>query len=205
MAAAYDALCHERADCVGGQIEIDYGAQKRPHWLDDEIAGFLGRLDHGAEAFWITDERTPLWSGNIAYAMRLFRDDPTLRFDTRYNRVGEGVGGGEDAMMFRTLVSRGARLRYRPDMALRHGVESWKLRRSYFLRLHYLAGQRVGRHTLPDYARTLLGMPPFLLGQAVRHAGRSLALQALGRPGALRHAMNAAHALGCATGFRQRT
>ncbi len=204
LAAAHDALAREGADCVGGRIEIDYGARPRPRWLDDEIAGFLGRLDHGPNAMWVSDDRTPLWSGNIGYAMRLFRDDPALRFDNRYNRLGEGVGGGEDAMMFRALLARGARLRYRPDMAILHGVEPWKLKRDYFLRLHYRAGQRAGQHTLPDYPRTLFGMPPFLLGQAVRHAGRAVALQATGRPGALRQAMNAAHALGCANGFRQR-
>lgn len=204
LVAAHDALANEGADCVGGRIEIDYGNAARPRWLDDEIAGFLGRLDHGPAAFWIKDDRTPLWSGNIGYAMRLFRDDASLRFDARYNRSGEGVGGGEDAMMFRALVARGARLRYRPDMAILHGVERWKLRRAYFLRLHYLAGRRAGRHALPDYPRTLFGMPPFLLGQAARHVGRALALQVAGRPGALRQAMNAAHALGCVTGYRQR-
>ncbi|MCA1978122.1 MAG: glycosyltransferase family 2 protein [Thiobacillus sp.] len=204
LAAACDALLNEGADCVGGRIEIDYANAPRPRWLDDEIAGFLGRLDHGPQAFWIADERTPLWSGNIGYAMRVFRETPELRFDTRYNRAGDGVGGGEDAMMFRALLARGARMRYRPDMAILHGVENWKLRRAYFLRLHYLAGVRAGRHALPDYPHTFLGVPPFLLSQAARQLGRAAALQLAGRPGALRQAMNAVHALGCALGYRQR-
>lgn len=204
LAAACDALVNEGADCVGGRIEVDYGNTPRPRWLDDEIAGFLARLDHGPEAFWITSERTPLWTANIGYAMRVFRESPELRFDARYNRAGDGVGGGEDAMMFRAMLARGARMRYRPDMAILHGVENWKLRRAYFLRLHYLAGVRAGRHALPDYPHTLLGMPPFLLGQAARQFARAAALQLTGRPGALRQAMNAAHALGCAVGYRRR-
>lgn len=204
LAAAYDALAREGADCVGGRIEIDFDGRARPAWLDDEISGFLGRLDHGAEAFWIEDDRTPVWTGNIGYAMRLFRDDPALRFDARYNRAGVALGGGEDAMMFRALVARGARLRYRPDMAIRHAVEDWKLRRTYFLRLHFRAGMRTGRHALPDYPRTVFGIPPFLLIQALRQTGRAMAMQLAWRPGALRQAMNAAHALGCLAGYRQR-
>ena len=205
LVAAHDALAHEDAACAGGRIEIDFSDAPRPGWLDDEIAGFLGRLDHGTDAFWITNDRTPLWSGNIAYAMRLFRSDPTLRFDARYNRAGDGLGGGEDAMMFRTLVEQGVRIRYRPDMAIRHGVDDWKLRRAYFLQLHYRAGVRVGQHALPDYPRTVFGFPPFLLDQALRHIGRAFSMQLVRRPGALRQAMNAAHALGCLAGYRRRT
>ncbi|MCA1925391.1 MAG: glycosyltransferase family 2 protein [Thiobacillus sp.] len=204
LAAACDGFTREAADCVGGHIEIDYGTAARPRWLDDEIAAFLGRLDHGPQAFWIESDRTPLWSGNTGYAMRIFREAPALRFDARYNRAGTGVGGGEDAMMFRSLLARGARMRYRPDMRIYHGVDPWKLRRAYFLRLHYQAGLRAGRYALPDYPRTCFGMPPFLLGQAARQFGHAAALHLGGRPGALRQAMNAAHALGCAVGYRRR-
>ncbi len=144
--AASDAIVNEGAQCVGGRVEVDFTAHSRPAWLDDEIAGFLGELDYGSEPFWIKDGNTPVWSGNIAYDMRLFRDDPTLRFDHRYNREGADVGGGEDAIMFRTLLSRGTKIRYRPDMVVRHYVESRRLKRSYFLTLHYRSGLRHGRH-----------------------------------------------------------
>lgn len=204
LRAAHCAIAIEGAQCVGGRITIDLGANERPPWLDDEIAGFLGELNHGEEPFWIEDDSKAVWCGNIAYDMRLFRRDPLLRFDLRYNRAGEGVGGGEDAMMFRALLAQGARIRYRPDMGVRHAVDDWKLTRRYFLKLHYLAGVRQGRYRLPNYARTVFDVPPFLISQFARHSARAIGMQLMQRPGSLRQAMNATNALGCLIGYRQR-
>jgi succinoglycan biosynthesis protein ExoM len=203
--AACDAIVNEQAECAGGPIAIDFSAASRPAWLDDEIAGFLGQLDHGLAAFWIADERTPLWSGNIAYATSLFRNDPDLRFDDRYNRVGRPMGGGEDQMMFQRLLARGTRLRYRPDMAILHGVENWRLKRRYFLKLHFLAGVRKGLHDLPDYPSGLAGVPLFLVRQALGQAIKAMRLSLMRTPGALRQGMNATHSLGLIAGYQRRT
>lgn len=202
--AVCDAIINEGADCVGGRISVDFSTYNRPAWLDDELAGFLGELDHADQAFWIANASTPVWSGNVAYNVRLFREDSSLRFDRRHNRVGDGVGGGEDAMMFRTLLARHARIRYRPDMAILHTVEPSKLQRIYFLRLHYRAGVREGQFHLPTYARTVLGVPPFLLRQLVAQCGKALRLAASRSGGALRQGMNAAHTLGNIVGYRSR-
>lgn len=203
-----DAACHsildEHAQCVGGRIDIDFGEQARPKWLDDEVAGFLGRLDHGSDALWIQTPKTPLWSGNIAYDVSLFRQDPTLRFDLRYNRAGQPMGGGEDQEMFQRLLEQGTRLRYRPDMAIWHSVESWRLHPRYFLRLHYLAGVRKGLHELPGYHAKTFGAPTFLFRQAVEHWLKAVQMYLSRTPGALRQAMTAAHTAGLITGYRQR-
>lgn len=204
LRAAHDAIVHEDAQCVGGRIEVDFTEYIRPTWLDDEIAGFLGRLDHGTEALWVIDDTTPVWSGNTAYAMRFFREHPQLRFDVRYNRAGEGVGGGEDVMMLRALLELGARIRYRPDMVVLHAVESWKLKRSYFLRLHFRAGLRQGQFHMPDFPRKIFGVPPFLLGHFLRHAFRTAIMFATARHGMVRQAMNAANALGAIIGYARR-
>ncbi len=204
LQAAYDAIANEGAHCVGGRIEIDFAPHGRPDWLDDEVAGFLGRLDHGEDALWVVDAKTAVWSGNTAYAMQFFRDHPDLRFDARFNRAGEGIGGGEDAAMLRALLALGARIRYRPDMAVWHAVDPWKLQRNYFIRLHYQAGVRFGRFSLPDYPRRILGVPPFLIGQLLAHCAKSLGM-ALGRtPGQVRQFMNTAHALGSIVGYGKR-
>ena len=93
LAAAVDALSVRGALCVGGKVDIVLPGQ-RPAWLQDELFAFLAEVDHGNEAFWISDVSTPIWTANIAYDMKLFRDHPELRFDARYNRRGHGVGGG---------------------------------------------------------------------------------------------------------------
>lgn len=202
--AAADAILSEGAECVGGRVEMDFTTIPRPPWLDDEIAGFLGRLNHGESAFWIESDATPVWSGNVAYDMRLFRNDPALRFDKRFDRVGNVVGGGSDAIMFRTLLERKARIRYRPEMAVLHAVDEWRLTRSYFLKLHYRAGLRQGEFRMPDYSRKLFGVPPFLCGQLANQTLRTLVMFFTAKPGLVRQAMNASNALGIIMGYRKR-
>lgn len=202
--AAADAILNEGAECAGGRVEMDFSTIPRPAWLEDDLLGFLAAVDHGPDAFWIEDASTPIWTANVAYDMRLFRENPELRFDKRFDRVGNVVGGGSDAIMFRTLLERKARIRYRPEMAVLHAVEAWRLARSYFLKLHYRAGLRHGKHRLQTYPKTVLGMPPFLISQFVRQTAKAIGMQITGRPGALRQGMNATHALGILIGYRSR-
>lgn len=204
LEAAAHAILEEGAQCAGGRVDMDFSQHPRPTWLGDELLGFLAAVDHGKEAFWIEDTKTPIWTANVAYAMQIFRDAPDLRFDKRYDRKGNVVGGGSDAIMFRTLVERKIRIRYRPDMAVLHSVEPWRLRRSYFLKLHYRAGVRRGRYQLPAYPRTFFGLPPFLIGQFLRNGVAAIGMHMTRKPGALRQAMNATNALGCLAGYRQR-
>lgn len=204
LAAVYDAMLNENAECVGGRIAVNFTPHQRPRWLGDELLGFLAEVNHGKESFWIKDDRSPIWTSNIAYDMRLFRADPTLRFDPNFNRQGADVGGGEDGMMFRMLLDRGVKIRYRPDMAVDHFVEPWRLKRRYFLRLHYKAGWRYGRFLVPAYDKTIAGTPPFLIAQFLRQCGRTFVVALAGQAGLVRQAMNAAHALGTLIGYRLR-
>ncbi len=205
LEAAYHAICTEGAHCAGGRVVVDFEGHGRPTWLGDELLGFLAAVDYGPKPFWIEDDRTPVWTANIAYDMRVFRDHPDLRFDRRFDRVGTPMGGGEDAAMFAEFLSRGLRIRYRPDMATRHFVEPFRLERGYFLKLHYLAGIRHGRYQLPEYSRQIFGFPPFLLGQFLQQLTATGIHAIAGRPALLRQAMNASHALGLINGYRRRT
>ena len=200
--AAADALSREGAQCVGGPIRVDLPEGPCPAWLDSSLLGFLGEVDHGSHAFWITNDSTPVWSGNVAYDTALFKDG--LQFDSRYNRKGKGVGGGSDAIMFRTLLRGGTRLRYRPDMQIRHCVEPWRIRRRYFLRLHYLSGYRRGLYELPAYSRSWLGVPPFLIRQFGRQMFKTISMIVHREPAYVRQAMNATHALGLVVGYHHR-
>jgi glycosyltransferase involved in cell wall biosynthesis len=199
--AACDAIINEGAQCVGGRVQVDFTPFDRPRWLSDDLLGFLAEVEHGDESLWLTDDSRLLWTANIAYDMRLFRDDPDLRFDRRYNRVGVDVGGGEDAVMFRELLSRGTRMRYRPEMKTRHFIEEWRLQRMYFLRLHYRAGLRFGEFSLDRAGREVLGLPPFLLRQFFAHMLRWLSMSVRRQRGALRQGMNAAHCFGSLRGY----
>lgn len=204
LAAAHDAITREGAQCVGGRVRVDFTGIERPRWLEDNLLGFFGELDHGHEALWIHDDSTPVWTGNVAYDMRLFRDNPSLRFDKSFDRRGNVTGGGSDAAMFRSLLKRQVRMRFRPEMEVLHAVDTWKLSRRYFLRLHYLDGRRTARFELPEYERTVLGVPPFMFGQAASHLFRTGALWLRGGPGLVRQGMNFSYALGMMAGYRMR-
>jgi glycosyltransferase involved in cell wall biosynthesis len=202
LEAAVDALEREEADCVGGEIRVRLAAMRRPSWLDEELLGFLGQVSHSPVPFWITDRSTAVWSGNIAYRTSVFSKG--LRFDCRYNREGEGIGGGEDSIMFRTLLESGAKIRYRPDMLIEHYVEEWKIKRTYFLKLHFLAGLKYGRYMNDEFSRTVMRVPLFMFAQAARQWNRTLIKILRREPGVLRQAMNGAHALGVVIGRLER-
>ena len=200
LEAVSNAIFEEGADCVGGPIRIDFEPYGRPKWLDKKLAGFLGEIDYGLTAFWIKDGNTPVWSGNVAYRMAVFRTNLDLRFDQRYNREGAGIGGGSDAVMFQVLLKGNYKIRYRPDMVITHFVDPWKLKRNYFLKLHYRAGLRK-RHDFPEYRRTILGVPPFLFRQLIGQiisAGSSFIISGHGQ---IRGLMNVTHTLGLMRGL----
>ena len=106
LESAVYSLDNEKAECVGGKISIDFDSHSRPAWLSDDLLPFYGEINYAANAFWIVDRSTPIWSGIVAYRTALFADNPELRFDHRYNRKGKGIGGGEDSIMFQQLLKR---------------------------------------------------------------------------------------------------
>jgi glycosyltransferase involved in cell wall biosynthesis len=194
LGAAVDALSREGAECVGGAIRVRLPSGEPPRWLHDELLGFLGRVDYGEDAFWVDSPDTPVWSGNVAYRTRVFANG--LRFDTRYNRVRNEVGGGEDHALFRRILQEKIKIRYRPDMLIEHFIDRRRLTRRYFLRLHFAAGQKFGEYELCPVGRQLMGVPPYLIHQTVRQLLKTLRMLMKRDPGGLRQAMNTTHALG---------
>ncbi len=199
LAGAVDAIENEQADCAGGRVNVLFQPGQRPQWLGDEFLGFLAEVAHGMESFWITDRSTPIWTANVAYKTEIFKKNPGLRFDFRYNRKGNQVGGGSDAVMFWALLEGEYRIRYRPDMAVDHFVDDWRLKRLYFLKLHFVAGRKFGQFQTGDYQRELCGVPMFMMSKLFKEWGKAAALFVTGKQ-TLRQGMNGAYALGCIWG-----
>jgi len=200
LEAAHRGLDHYRGDCVGGKISVSL--PKRPKWLSESLLPFLGKVDHGDAPIRIVDRSTPVWSGNIAYRTSLFSDG--LRFDTRYNRKGSGVGGGSDGIMFRELLDRKCNIRYEPEMCIAHLIPETKLRRSYFLKLHFIAGKKAGMYEMNWDGATLLGVPRFMYLQLPKKILLVFKLLITGNREYLREAMNAANLYGIMKGFAAR-
>lgn len=201
LQAAVHCLNNDNAECAGGKINVCFTKGQRPPWLGNDLLGFLAEVDYGSAPFWITSPSTPLWTANIAYRMSIFKKYPQLRFNLHYNRIGKQVGGGEDLIMFNDMLALNIKMRYCPEMVVEHYVEEWRLQRNYFLKLHFVSGKKTGLYEAKNYARTLLGVPFFMVLQSMRQLVRSLWMIVTRHPGALRQAMNWTHSLGLIYGY----
>lgn len=196
LQTAVNTLEDEKAECIGGRIKVFFEPGRRPSWLGDDLLRFLGQVDYGNEPFWIKNRLTPIWTGNIAYRMAIFRNNPDIRFNPNYNRKERGIGYGEYAVMFYDFLRRGIKMRYHPGMVVEHFVENWELKRCYFLKLQYIAGRRNGQYDTGEYLRTIMGIPPFMLIQSIRQCGKMLKMFFQKDPGLMRQAMNVSYAAG---------
>ncbi len=196
LQAAIHCMRNNDAECAGGKIKVCFGDGQRPDWLGDDLLGFLAEVDYGNHSFWVTDSSTPLWTANVAYKMSIFKNYPGLRFNIRYNRIGKQVGGGEDLIIFQDMLALNIKMRYCPEMEVDHYVETWRLKRRYFLKLHFVSGKKTGLYESENYTRTLFGIPFFMITQSIRHLARGLWMTSKQEPGALRQLMNWTHSLG---------
>jgi GT2 family glycosyltransferase len=194
---AYEAaMLEHQPDALGGRIEVRFEAGDQPSWLQDELLGFLGRLNHG-EARWLTEPNTPFYGGNFAVRLAIF--DEVGNFDAELGRKGEVNAGGEDTEFYRRLLAGGYRVRWVPEAIIYHRIQADKLRRSYFRELHYRQGLMEGSRKRGAGSRV---PPRYLLGQLAR-ATRT-ALQKRFREGSdhsLRSEMNMVYFLGYIQGW----
>jgi len=188
-------LVHQ-PDALGGRIEVLFEDGARPCWLQDELLGFLGKLDHG-EARWLTERATPIFGGNFAFRRSVF--ERIGNFDTRLGRQGTANIGGEDTEIYQRLLEHGCRVRWVPEAIIHHRIQTPKLRRSYFLDLHFRQGRMEGARKRGSQSR----LPPrYLVPQILRAYSRALAQRIRqGSAHSLRLEMNAAYFTGYVVGW----
>lgn len=183
-------------DALGGQINVLFEHGDRPSWLQDELLGFLGHLNHG-EGCWLSDPSTPFYGGNFAVRNDIF--SKVGEFDADLGRKGQINSGGEDTEFYRRLIASGFSVRWVPDAIINHRIRADKLRRRYFLDLHYRQGQTEGSRKRGGSRR----LPPkYLFGQLGRAI--SIALQRRFKQGknhSLRLEMNVFYFLGYIQGW----
>jgi glycosyltransferase involved in cell wall biosynthesis len=195
VAYEHDMLAHT-PDALGGRIEVLFEHGDRPSWLQDELLGFLGHLDHG-NGCWLTDPATPFYGGNFAVSKDLFSE--VGEFDAELGRKGQINSGGEDTEFYRRLIASNHKVRWVPGATIYHRIRADKLRRSYFLELHYRQGLAEGARRRGNSTR----LPPlYLIGQLTRAMKRAMKNRfTQGKDHSLRMEMNAIYFLGYIQGW----
>lgn len=190
------AMRQYQPDALGGRIEVFFEDGAQPGWLQNELLGFLGKLDHG-EARWLTERATPIFGGNFAFHRSVF--ERIGNFDARLGRQGTANIGGEDTEIYRRLLEHGCRVRWVPSAIINHRIQTPKLRRGYFLDLHFRQGRMEGARKRGSGSH----LPPlYLYPQFARAYGRALVTRLRqGADHSLRLEMNAAYFTGYVLGW----
>ena len=195
---AYEALIiAKRPDAFGGRIRVLF-EDERPKWLSDELLGFLGDLDRADHMAPLTDPYESFHGGNFGFRKSVC--DRVGNFDAMLGRKGTTNNtGGEDVDFYRRLLAAGLRVWWTPEAVIYHRIQAVKLKRSYFLDLHYRQGRIQGARTRGGQSRLPLG---YLLPQAARAYGRALGKRLReGSANSLRLEMNAAYFTGYLLGW----
>jgi len=194
---AFETLIGNHApDAFGGRIEVLFEGE-RPPWLADELLGFLGQLNRAESIVPLTQPNTSFYGGNFGFRKSVC--DHVGAFDAALGRKGMDNTGGEEVDFYRRLLDRGFKVWWTPDAVIHHRIQSAKLKRSYFVDLHY----RQGRAEAVRQRGSSLRIPPrYLVPQLGRALGAFLRQwQAGGLNATVRKEMNIAYFLGYIAGW----
>jgi GT2 family glycosyltransferase len=191
------AILSHRPDAFGGRIDVTFEEGDRPAWLTDELLGFIGKLDHGAEERFLTDRSTPIFGGNFGFRREIFAR--IGNFDAALGRRGTVNTGGEDTEIYRRMIDMSCTVLWVPKALIYHRIEASKLRRSYFLDLHFRQGRAEGQKKRGTGSR----VPPKYLYPQLGRAVRAMLAQQIetGRVATLRKEMNVSYFLGYILGW----
>jgi glycosyltransferase involved in cell wall biosynthesis len=194
---AFERLIMRHApDAFGGPIEVLFEGD-RPAWLTDDLLGFLGQLKRADVAVRLTEPGTSFNGGN--FGVRRTACERVGAFDPMLGRKGTDNTGGEEVDFYRRLLEGGFKVWWTPEAVISHRIQATKLKRSYFLDLHY----RQGRMEAIRKRGTASRVPPKYLIPQLWRALRAWLQEwsARGRNATVRKEMNVAYFVGYLSGW----
>ena len=194
---AFEALIKDHApDAFGGRIEVLFEGD-RPAWLTDDLLGFLGQLNRAETVAPLTELGTSFNGGNFGVCRTVCA--AVGSFDPMLGRKGTDNTGGEEVDFYRRLLAAGFKVWWTPDAVIFHRIQAAKLKRRYFLDLHYRQGRMEAIRRRGPASR----VPPKYLIPQIWRALRGLLRQwrARGRNATVRNEMNVAYFLGYLSGW----
>ncbi len=194
---AFETLIRDHApDAFGGRIEVLFEGG-RPVWLTDDLLGFLGQLNRSDVVAPLTEPGTSFHGGNFGVLRKVC--EAVGAFDPMLGRKGSDNTGGEEVDFYRRLLAAGSSVWWTPDAVIHHRIQAAKLKRSYFLDLHYRQGRMEAIRRRGSASR----VPPKYLVPQLGRALYGLLQQwsARGWNATVRKAMNVAYFLGYLSGW----
>ena len=203
VATVVRAMKLHGCDGLGGYI-APLWEETPPPWLTDKFHGFLAiRMDnHGPRLLEAEDD--PPFGANMAFRREVF--SRLGGFDVNRGHKGKVLAGGEEWDLFARLRDSGGKVVYIPAARVHHKVEAFRLNKRYFRRWRYQNSRNIGETQGVPGARTLLGIPPYLIAQTVKSGLRTVwGYVLLPSDEAFRTEMIAWHFLGLVAGLMQRS
>ena len=194
---AYERLIMaKRPDAFGGRICVNF-EDMRPPWLSDELLGFLGELNRMDRVAPLVDPGSSFFGGN--FGIRKSVCESIGKFDAMLGRKGSDNTGGEEVDFYRRLLAANMKVWWTPEAIIHHRIQASKLKRSYFLDLHYRQGRMEAIRTRGKNSRI---PPKYFYGQLFRAiAAVWRVYRQEGRMATLRREMNVAYFLGQISGW----
>jgi glycosyltransferase involved in cell wall biosynthesis len=157
----------EETNCAacGGYIEPIWQSPP-PDWLTEKFHGFLAiKMDEsGPKA--ITDVNNTPYGANMAFRKEIFLTYGL--FDVNRGRKGNNLASGEDGVMFEKIIQAGESVMYFPSVRVKHKVESFRLKKSYFRRWRFQSSRNISMTVGLPGNRRLLGVPLYIFPQTVK-------------------------------------
>jgi glycosyltransferase involved in cell wall biosynthesis len=194
---AFERLIREKdPDAFGGRIRVLF-EDMRPDWLQDDLLGFLGELNRAESIVPLNDPYTSFYGGN--FGIRKTVCERVGQFDAMLGRKGSDNTGGEEVDFYRRLLDAGLTVWWTPEAVIYHRIQAMKLKRSYFLDLHYKLGRMEAIRKRGEGSRT---PPKYFYGQLLRAlASVWRVYRQGGRNATLRTEMNVAYFTGLILGW----
>lgn len=145
-----------------------------PNWFPARYGGVVGVAPRPERIAFSREFKGMLMGGNAVIRRRTLQR--VLPYPEHLGKIGHKIRSGEDEVVYHRLLDIGASGVVVPDLIIRHWIPAHRLTKRYFRRWTVGRGISVGSQ-LRDRGfgeRSLLGIPRYMLGSALRGFGLML-------------------------------
>lgn len=157
----FTAFQNREVSCAGGKI-YPHWHKPCPQWLKKELHGHLALLDLGDEEIKMTEPH--LWGANLIFRASMF--EKYGMFNTSLGRTAGKLYGNEEIVIIKKLIDNGEGVYYMPGIVVHHCIGSNRMKKSYFRKWFFDAGELDGIQMGYYPYRNIYGVPYYAVKDA---------------------------------------